>query len=140
MAKAAPQAMAPKTGAAFAAMVSPFDVETLSRVNATAFKSFMDTNAKLLAASSAMNAEMVDFVGRRLERDAAVGETLVDCKSLDEACEVCADFVQTSVADYMSEMQKLLSIGEGALNGMVETAATQIEAPTQPSVKDAAAE
>lgn len=128
MARAAPRADAKTDGNAFPEMMAPFDIDTFSKINANALKSFLEANTKLVQAGSAMNAEVVDFVGRRLERDAAIGECLIDCRSFDEAYEVYTDFIKTSVADYLSEFQRLLAIGEDALSG---TAATLRHEPAE---------
>lgn len=109
---------------------APFDFEALSRAGTTAMNSFLTSNAKLLEAGGAVNAELFDFVGRRLAKDAAVGETLIDCRSIDEACEVYADFMQTSMADYVAEMQKLFAIGEDVLSDTAEALGNGVPAAT----------
>ena len=112
---------------------APFDFEALSRAGTSAVNSLMVSNAKLLEAGGAVNAELFDFVGRRLEKDAEIGETLIDCRSIDEAYEVYADFFQTSMADYLAEMQKLFAIGEGALADTAKTLQANAEAMPSPA-------
>ena len=138
MAKTAAQTGPKVDFTSFAAFATPFDFEAFSKANATALKTLVDTNTRLLAATGAVNAEVADFVSRRLEKDAEVGECLVDCRSMDEAYEVYADFFQTSVADYILEMQKLFAIGEGALSGTAK--ALSAAAPVPAVVKTEAAE
>jgi hypothetical protein len=133
MAKTGQQASPETTIDAYAALLAPFDVRTLSKVNADALKAFLESNTKLLEAGSAVNAEVVDFVGRRLEHDAAVGECLVDCKSVDEAYEVYTDFFQTAIADYLTEMRKLMAIGAGVLNGSASVFKRDVEAAAKPA-------
>ncbi len=142
MAKVDPQSGMQLDSGAFTAMMAPFDIGSVSKVNASAWTTMLDSNAKLLEAGGAMNAEVVDFVGRRLERDAAIGECLIDCRSLDEAYEVYTDFIQTSVADYFSELQRLMAIGESALSSSAKTlqhAEVEAPAPTSAKAKPAAA-
>ena len=79
---------------------SLFDTTVFADANKNALRTWMDSGAKLVGAGSAVNAEVVEFVGRRLEKDAAIGECLIDCRSLDEVYEVYADFLQTSAAEH----------------------------------------
>ena len=109
-----------RTESPFAPM-TPFDVEAMAKAHADAVKAVVETNTKFFQASTATSAEIVDFINRRLERDVEIGECLADCRSIDEAYTVYADFVQTSVSDYVSEMQRLMTIGEDVLNDTAKT-------------------
>ncbi|MGI9405184.1 MAG: phasin family protein [Hyphomicrobiaceae bacterium] len=72
---------------------------------------------------AACNAEATRFFGKRLAKDFEIPTQLANCQSPTDILEVQSSFVQTLIADYADEAQRMSALAtEAFANGIEKTA------------------
>src|SRR6185503_17192804 len=93
-------------------LMLPFGLEALMEMNRPALAAMAEVNGKFYENIATMNKSWVAFVNRRLKEDFAMPKQLVACKTVQEMYGVYAEFVQTAVADYQSELEQMSKLGK----------------------------
>jgi len=92
------------------AATAPFDLTPMLAAGESGARAFAEAQTSMLTRMVEMNREMLDFVGRRLERDRETSRRMAKCQSLSEAGDLYSDFVQGMMRDYTEEMGALAGL------------------------------
>ncbi len=92
-------------------MTMPFDFKSFLNMNNNAIDSMGEVNQKLYEGVSAYNEEVVNFVNGRLKEDFAVPKQLMNCETPQQVYGVYMDFFQKAAQQYLSEAERLTSLG-----------------------------
>lgn len=98
----------------------PFGLEALMEINRPALEAMAEVNGKVYENLAAMNRSWADFLNRRLRQDLGVPRQLAACKSVQEVYGVYADFFQTAVADYQTELEQMSRLGKTLADDTVQ--------------------
>jgi hypothetical protein len=78
--------------------------------NGEALAAMMQANQVLLEGMTAMQREIMEFGNARLRQDLASQEELSNCKDIQEAFRMQAEFAQKAMQQYAEEMSKLVEL------------------------------
>ena len=78
--------------------------------NGEALAAMMRANQVLLEGMTAMQREIMEFGSARLRQDLETQEELKNCKDLQEAFRMQAEFAQKAMQQYAEEMSKLVEL------------------------------
>ena len=81
---------------------------------------FVTLHSRLLRNALEVNAELLDFVRRRLDADMRASRDLAACKTAAEAAEVVNGFRQRALEDYAEETGRVLQFGADAARRALE--------------------
>ena len=87
---------------------------TLSRDNGQALAKAAET---WFAASAECQREMMGFMSMRLEKDGETAREMLSCKNPADATAVQSRWIEETLRDYSSEMTKLMTLCNRAVNG-----------------------
>lgn len=100
-------------------------------------------NGQCGSALAEANREWLDFVNRRLTRDAELAQCLGGCKCPNDVWHAYAEFWQVAARDYQAEFAELTRLGNAALDAgaasLHERDADAAVKPPMPSQKRRAA-
>jgi hypothetical protein len=88
-------------------------------------------NGKLCESAAQFNSEWADFVRRRLQEDLAVPQRLSECKTPQEAQQVCIDFWKKAFVQYQDEFSRLAKLSETFARQTAQAAQKHAEAIAQ---------
>ena len=86
----------------------------LSRDNGQALAKAAET---WFAASAECQREMMGFMSMRLEKDGETAREMLSCKNPADATAVQSRWIEETLRDYSSEMTKLMTLCNRAVNG-----------------------
>jgi|TARA_R110000737_G_scaffold84925_2_gene117445 hypothetical protein len=72
-----------------------------------AFGSMFQMGTAWMENVTAISAEMAEFMSTRLQQDMAAQQALFGCKTLGELEALRADFLKTTMSDYMAQASKI---------------------------------
>jgi hypothetical protein len=98
----------------------PFGLDAFMEINRPALEAMAEVNGKVYENLAAMNRSWADFLNKRLRQDLGVPKQLAACKSVQEVYGVCADFFQTAVADYQTELEQMSRLGKTLADDTVQ--------------------
>ena len=96
----------------FSPLTMPFGLEALVNLNRPALAAMAQVNGKVYENLAAMNKNWAEFLNRRLKKELGMPKQLAECRSLPEVYSVYADFFQTAVADYQTELEEMSKLGK----------------------------
>ena len=117
----------------FPPMMLPFGLEALMEMNRPALSAMAEVNGKVYENLATLNKSWVAFVNRRLKEDFAMPKQLAECRTVQEMYSVYADFFQTAVTDYQSELEQMSKLGKA----MAEETAQAVQARLEESARAA---
>ncbi|MEO1204702.1 MAG: phasin family protein [Pseudomonadota bacterium] len=82
--------------------------------------SVLELNARLFHMAAEASREWLDFIGRRLEKDAELTEELRHAKDPQAIMDAYTQFYQRAVQDYHQEFAELMRLSTKAANGAGE--------------------
>ena len=119
------------------APVAPLDLEPMLAANQRNVQAMAEAQTHLIQRFSKMNAEMFNFINRRLERDRAAAREMATCKNAQEAAEGYASFAETAMKDYSEEFGVIAGIFADQTREVIEDAQHQVEAAVELSKGEA---
>jgi hypothetical protein len=108
-------------------MMLPFGLEALMEMNRPALSAMAEVNGKVYENLATLNKSWVAFVNRRLKEDFAVPKQLAECKTVQDMYSVYADFFQTAVTDYQSELEQLSKLGKSMADETAQAMQSRLE-------------
>lgn len=96
---------------------SPETVSNMMQPAISANASMLQMNARLFHVAAEASREWLDFIGRRLEKDAALAEELRGAKDPQAMMDAYGQFLQTAAQDYQQEFTELMRLSTKAANG-----------------------
>lgn len=111
----------------FPPMMVPFGFEALMEINRPALAAMAQVNGRVYDSLVTINKNWVDFVNRRLKEDLGVPKQLAGCKSVQEMYSVYADFFQTALSDYRSELEQMSKLGRTLADDTLQAIQTRTE-------------
>jgi hypothetical protein len=111
--------------------MTPFNVNALVAMSGPAFAAMADFNGKLCESAAEFNAEWTDFLKRRMQEDFAVPQRLSECRSPQEAQQVCVDYWKKAFAQYQDELTRLAKLSESFARQTASAVQKHAEAMTQ---------
>ena len=108
-------------------LMMPLDFSSVMEMNQDAIDSVGEMNQKMYEGLSSYNAEMFKFVNSRLKEDFAIPQHLMTCRTPQEVYNVYTEFFQTAMKQYLSEAERLTSLGGGVAGAALQTMEHQVE-------------
>ena len=108
-------------------LMMPLDFSSVMDMNQGTIDTVGEMNQKMYEGLSRYNAEMLKFVNSRLKEDFAVPQNLMTCKTPQEVYNVYTEFFQTAVKQYLSEAERLTTLGGGVAGAALQTMEHQVE-------------
>lgn len=108
-------------------MMLPFGLEALMEMNRPALSAMAEVNGKVYENLATLNKSWVAFVNRRLKEDFAMPKQLAGCKTVQDMYSVYADFFQTAVTDYQSELEQLSKLGKSMADETAQAMQSRLE-------------
>jgi hypothetical protein len=113
----------------FAPLMVPFGLEALMELNRPALAAMAQVNGKVYENLAAMNKNWADFLNRRLKEDLDVARQLAGCKSVPEVYGFWADYLQTAVSDYRTELEQMSKLGKTLADETMHAMQSRAEEP-----------
>lgn len=113
----------------FPSFLVPFGIEALMELNRPAWTAMAQVNGKVYANLAAMNKSWAEFLNRRLKKELGVPEQLAACKSLQEMYSVYAEYLQSAVTDYQTELKEMSKLGKTLADDTLQAMQTRDEQP-----------
>jgi hypothetical protein len=105
-------------------------------LNRPAWTAMAQVNGKVYENLAAMNKSWAEFLNRRLKKELGVPEQLAACKSLPEMYNIYAEYLQSALTDYQTELKEMSKLGktlaDDALHAM-QMRAEQSEEVSRPN-------
>ena len=111
----------------FPPMMLPFGLEALMEMNRPALSAMAEVNGKVYENLATLNKSWVAFVNRRLKEDFAMPKQLAECKTVQDMYSVYADFFQTAVTDYQSELEQMSKLGKSMADETAQAMQSRLE-------------
>jgi hypothetical protein len=111
----------------------PFGLEALMELNRPALSAMAQVNGKVYENLAAMNKSWAEFLNRRLKEDLGVAQQLASCKSVQEVYGLCADYMQTALSDYRSEMEQMGKLGKTLADDTLDAMKQRAEEAAPPA-------
>lgn len=118
-----------------------FDVGGMIAANQRGFEAAAEAQRRMLGRMSQVTSEVMNFVGRRLERDRDTVRRLADCRSPQDAVALYGEFVESAVKEYTEEIGVLAGLCADQAQDVVAGArhlADDAVPTSKPENKDAA--
>ena len=88
----------------------PFDYSHMLSNGDVGVKAVMEANRAFLDGMAAMSEEIGRFVGNRLQEDMGASQSLMACKTPEQAMSVQLAFAQTATQQYFEEAGRLMAL------------------------------
>jgi hypothetical protein len=108
-----------------------FDLEPLIAMNRKAMEAAVAAQSHGYEHAAKFSAEVFKFMSQRLERDRDVALKLAQCKSPNDALDVCSKFVDTAAKDYSKELELLAGLYSDGAKDAMESARSATESATE---------
>ena len=86
------------------------DYDSMMQSNGQMLEALIRANEAAIRGMTALNQELMEFGNARLRENAERQASLSNCRSIEEAYEVNADFLQSATQQYVEEASKLLRL------------------------------
>ena len=110
---------------------TPFDMDGMAAAGQKSMLTFAHLHSKLLRNTLEMNAEILDFVHKRVREDIRTNDALSRCDDVSQAAEVVSGFYQKAFEDYSDQTTKLMKLGTEVTRHSIEDVQAEI-AEAQP--------
>ena len=111
----------------FPPLMAPIGFEALMEMNRPALSAMAEVNGKVYENLATLNKSWVAFVNRRLKEDFSVPKQLAECKTVQDMYSVYADFFQTAVTDYQSELEQWSKLGKSMADDTAQAMQSRLE-------------
>ena len=124
-----------KAEAGFPQIVLPFGLEALVEINRPTLEAMAHMNGRVYENIATLNKNWASFVNRRLKEDLGVPKQLASCKNVQEVYGVYADFFQTAMSDYQSELEQMSKIGKALAEETMQVMQSRVEEISRESTR-----
>ena len=100
--------MATKAHSQPAANPVNLDIEQAAETGQKSVAAFAHMHSRVFRDAMKFNAELLEFVRRRVGADIAASDSLTRCQSVSDAVNVMSDFYQTALQDYADQTTSLM--------------------------------
>lgn len=101
-----------------------------SRMGTAYSQAMLDQQRDWLVSMSKLQRDYLGFLGERMRKDVEVAKQMAECRDMNAAVELQADFVNAARQDYIEEAQKLLAMSREMAESCIERLAEVPEGGT----------